>query len=80
MNGMMTFIWGFFIVPTILLYHATFAVNSLTHLWGKKRFETGDESRNNSLVALFTFGEGWHNNHHFSRDQPDRVFSRAKSI
>lgn len=64
MNGMMTFIWGF-IVPTILLYHATFAVNSLTHLWGKKRFETGDESRNNSLVALFTFGEGWHNNHHF---------------
>lgn len=64
MNGMMTFIWGF-IVPTILLYHATFAVNSLTHLWGKKRFETGDESRNNSFVALFTFGEGWHNNHHF---------------
>jgi stearoyl-CoA desaturase (delta-9 desaturase) len=64
MNGMMTFIWGF-IVPTILLYHATFAVNSLTHLWGEKRFETGDESRNNSLVALFTFGEGWHNNHHF---------------
>ena len=64
MNSMMTFIWGF-IVPTIILYHATFAVNSLTHLWGKKRFETGDESRNNSIVALFTFGEGWHNNHHF---------------
>ena len=64
MNGMMTFVWGF-VIPTILLYHATFAVNSLTHLWGKKRFETGDESRNNSLVALFTFGEGWHNNHHF---------------
>ena len=64
MTGMMTFIWGF-IVPTILLYHGTFAVNSLTHLWGKKRFDTGDDSRNNSLVALFTFGEGWHNNHHF---------------
>jgi stearoyl-CoA desaturase (delta-9 desaturase) len=64
MNGMMSFIWGF-VVPTILLYHGTFAVNSLTHLWGKKRFETGDESRNNAFVALFTFGEGWHNNHHF---------------
>lgn len=64
MSGMMTFTWGF-IIPTIILYHATFAVNSLTHLWGKKRFETGDESRNNSLVAIFTFGEGWHNNHHF---------------
>ena len=64
MTGMMTFIWGF-VVPTILLYHGTFAVNSLTHLWGKKRFDTGDDSRNNSLVALFTFGEGWHNNHHF---------------
>ena len=64
MNGLMTLTWGF-IIPTILLYHATFAVNSLTHIWGKQRFETGDESRNNSLVALFTFGEGWHNNHHY---------------
>ena len=64
MTGMMTFIWGF-VIPTVLLYHGTFAVNSLTHLWGKKRFDTGDDSRNNSLVALFTFGEGWHNNHHF---------------
>lgn len=64
MNGLSTFIWGF-LVPTVALYHATFAVNSITHLFGKKRFDTGDESRNNALVALFTFGEGWHNNHHF---------------
>ena len=73
MTGMMTFIWGF-VIPTVLLYHGTFAVNSLTHLWGKKRFDTGDDSRNNSLVALFTFGEGWHNNHHFFQDCKARIF------
>ena len=39
-------------------------VNSLTHFWGGRRFATGDGSRNNLLVALLTFGEGWHNNHH----------------
>ena len=64
LNGLSTFIWGF-LVPTVFLYHATFAVNSISHLFGKKRFDTGDESRNNSLVAFLTFGEGWHNNHHF---------------
>ena len=55
---------GFF-VPTILLYHATFAVNSIAHLYGSRRFETKDESRNNLWFALLTLGEGWHNNHHF---------------
>ncbi len=44
--------------------HATWLVNSATHLWGKRRFETRDDSRNNWWVALITFGEGWHNNHH----------------
>jgi len=44
--------------------HATWAVNSVTHMWGERRFATRDESRNNVLVALVTFGEGWHNNHH----------------
>ena len=44
--------------------HATWAVNSVTHLWGGRRFETRDDSRNNWWVALLTFGEGWHNNHH----------------
>jgi len=44
--------------------HATWAVNSATHMWGPRRFQTRDDSRNNWWVALLTFGEGWHNNHH----------------
>jgi sn-1 stearoyl-lipid 9-desaturase len=44
--------------------HATWLVNSATHLWGSRRFKTRDDSTNNWWVALFTFGEGWHNNHH----------------
>jgi stearoyl-CoA desaturase (Delta-9 desaturase) len=44
--------------------HATWAVNSVTHMWGGRRFSTRDDSRNNWWVALLTFGEGWHNNHH----------------
>ncbi len=56
--------WGF-LVPTVALYHGTFSVNSITHLFGKRRFDTNDESRNNAWIALITFGEGWHNNHHF---------------
>ncbi len=54
---------GFFL-STVLLWHNTFLINSVTHVWGKKRFDTGDESRNNMLTALLTLGEGWHNNHH----------------
>ena len=45
-------------------WHSTFLVNSATHLWGTRRFETPDDSRNNALIAALTFGEGWHNNHH----------------
>tara|TARA_Y100000588_G_scaffold351618_1_gene403571 strand:- start:364 stop:858 length:495 start_codon:yes stop_codon:yes gene_type:complete len=56
--------WGF-LVPTVLLYHATFSINSLAHMFGKRRFQTNDESRNNAWLAILTFGEGWHNNHHF---------------
>ena len=62
-NGLQVLSWGF-IVSTIFLYHATFLVNSVAHLWGKKRYGTQDSSRNNFIVALLTFGEGWHNNHH----------------
>jgi stearoyl-CoA desaturase (Delta-9 desaturase) len=58
-------VWGFFI-STTAVYHATFAVNSLAHQFGTRRFATPDDSRNNFLIALFTLGEGWHNNHHFS--------------
>ena len=62
-SGWQMLIWGFFI-STVLLYHGTFTVNSLAHIFGRQRFETGDNSRNNPLVALITLGEGWHNNHH----------------
>tara|TARA_Y100001954_G_scaffold108583_1_gene117982 strand:- start:916 stop:1410 length:495 start_codon:yes stop_codon:yes gene_type:complete len=64
LTGMTTLIWGF-LIPTIALYHATFAINSIAHLFGSRRFETGEGSRNNFLLALLTLGEGWHNNHHF---------------
>ncbi len=59
--GMM--LWGTFLRTTLGL-HATWLVNSATHLWGNRRFETRDDSRNNWWVALVTGGEGWHNNHH----------------
>lgn len=56
-------IWGFFI-STVITYHITYLVNSLAHVVGSKRYPTKDDSRNNFWIALFTFGEGWHNNHH----------------
>jgi len=64
-GGWQAFVWGY-IVSSVVLYHCTFAINSLAHLFGTRRFETKDESRNNWWLALLTFGEGWHNNHHFS--------------
>jgi stearoyl-CoA desaturase (Delta-9 desaturase) len=63
-GGVAAFVWGY-VVSTVLLYHCTFAINSLAHLFGTRRFDTSDHSRNNWLLALITFGEGWHNNHHF---------------
>ncbi len=56
-------VWGFF-VSTVILYHATFCINSLAHVLGSRRYETKDDSRNSFLLALITMGEGWHNNHH----------------
>ena len=56
-------VWGF-CISTVVLFHSTFVINSLAHRWGSRRYDTGDESRNNPLLALITFGEGWHNNHH----------------
>ncbi len=56
-------LWGTFL-RVVLGLHSTWLVNSATHLWGTRRFETKDDSRNNALVALLTGGEGWHNNHH----------------
>ena len=54
---------GFF-WSTVAVYHGTFAINSLAHVWGSQRYLTGDDSRNNFFLALITLGEGWHNNHH----------------
>jgi stearoyl-CoA desaturase (delta-9 desaturase) len=62
-NGMQLVIWGFFI-STVVLLHATMTINSLDHMYGSRRYNTPDTSRNNVLLALITLGEGWHNNHH----------------
>jgi stearoyl-CoA desaturase (delta-9 desaturase) len=56
-------VWGF-VVSTLAVFHATMLINSLAHVWGTRRYATSDRSRNNALLALVTFGEGWHNNHH----------------
>ena len=55
--------WGF-CLPTVTLAHATFAINTVNHLWGSRRFPTRDDSTNNAFTAFFAAGEGWHNNHH----------------
>jgi stearoyl-CoA desaturase (delta-9 desaturase) len=62
-GGWPTIVVGF-LWSTVLVYHATFCINSLAHVSGTKRYVTGDDSRNNWLLALITMGEGWHNNHH----------------
>jgi len=62
-GGWGVMLWAVFLRVTLAL-HATWLVNSATHLWGKRRFETEDDSRNSWWVALLSFGEGWHNNHH----------------
>jgi stearoyl-CoA desaturase (delta-9 desaturase) len=63
-GGVPWLLWGFF-VSTAVLWHGTFVINSLAHVMGRRRYETGDESRNSLILALVTLGEGWHNNHHF---------------
>lgn len=62
-SGGQMLVWGYFI-STVVLIHATLSINSLAHRLGKQRYQTGDDSRNNAVLALFTLGEGWHNNHH----------------
>jgi fatty-acid desaturase len=62
-GGWSLMLWGTVLRVTVGL-HATWLVNSATHLWGSRRFPTSDNSRNNWWVALLTWGEGWHNNHH----------------
>lgn len=62
-SGLQLLIWGFFI-STVVLLHATFTINSLDHMFGTRRYNTRDTSRNNAALAILTLGEGWHNNHH----------------
>jgi stearoyl-CoA desaturase (delta-9 desaturase) len=62
-SGGQLLVWGF-CVSTVACYHGTYTINSLCHVWGRRRYATNDESRNNWLLALLTLGEGWHNNHH----------------
>lgn len=62
-GGWSMVLWGVFL-RTVVLWHFTWLVNSATHIWGSRRFETRDTSTNNGLIAALTFGEGWHNNHH----------------
>jgi fatty-acid desaturase len=63
LGGLPLLLWGIF-MRTVIGLHATWLVNSVTHIWGSRRFSTRDTSTNNWFVALLTFGEGWHNNHH----------------
>jgi len=62
-TGFQMLVWGFF-VSTVLLFHGTCTINSLSHMIGTRRFATKDESRNSPVLAVVTLGEGWHNNHH----------------
>jgi stearoyl-CoA desaturase (delta-9 desaturase) len=62
-SGAQLVVWGF-CMSTVALHHATFTINSLAHRFGTRRYATRDDSRNNPWLALLTFGEGWHNNHH----------------
>lgn len=64
MGGLPWLVWGMG-VSTVALWHGTFTINSLSHVIGSQRFETGDTSRNNWFLAIVTLGEGWHNNHHY---------------
>lgn len=64
LTGAQLLAWGF-VISTVTLYHGTYTINSLSHVWGSRRFQTNDQSRNNLILAIITLGEGWHNNHHW---------------
>jgi stearoyl-CoA desaturase (delta-9 desaturase) len=72
-SGFQMLVWGFF-VSTVFLFHGTCTINSLAHLIGVQRYQTGDQSRNSLLLALITLGEGWHNNHHYYQNSTRQGF------
>ena len=73
LGGVHGVVWGFF-VSTVMLWHGSFSINSLSHMFGKRRYETTDDSRNNWALALLTTGEGWHNNHHHYQSSANQGF------
>ncbi len=73
LGGWGLLVWGFF-VSTVVLWHGTFTINSLSHVFGSRRYATTDTSKNNWLLALITLGEGWHNNHHFYMSTANQGF------
>jgi stearoyl-CoA desaturase (delta-9 desaturase) len=72
-GGLPAFVWGF-LVSTVAVWHVTFCINSLTHMFGRRRYDTKDDSRNSLLLALLTLGEGWHNNHHYYKSSTRQGF------
>ena len=78
LGGGHALVWGFF-VSTVLLWHGSFSINSLAHLFGRRRYATTDDSRNNLLLALLTTGEGWHNNHHHYQSSANRASAGGRS-
>jgi stearoyl-CoA desaturase (delta-9 desaturase) len=72
-GGWWALLWGFF-VSTMLLWHGTFTINSLSHVFGRTRYVTTDDSKNNWFLALLTMGEGWHNNHHYYQRATNQGF------
>jgi stearoyl-CoA desaturase (Delta-9 desaturase) len=72
-GGVQGLVWGFF-VPTVLLWHGSFSINSLAHMFGRRPYATTDDSRNNWWLAILTNGEGWHNNHHHYQSSAKQGF------
>ena len=72
-GGAPLLVWGFF-VSTVLLWHGTFTINSLSHVFGSVRYQSDDDSKNNWLLAIITGGEGWHNNHHYYQSTANQGF------
>jgi stearoyl-CoA desaturase (delta-9 desaturase) len=72
-GGFPWLVWGFF-VSTVLNWHITFTINSLTHMFGRRRYVTKDDSRNSFILAVVTLGEGWHNNHHYYQSSTRQGF------
>jgi len=73
LGGIHWFVWGG-LVSSVFLWHGTFFINSLAHVWGNRRYPTTDTSRNNFWLSLVTMGEGWHNNHHYYQSTANQGF------